>query len=184
MYFFIYIIIWNVSFFRYYLLVLQQSEVYNLLIFRIVALWLDNIHKKEVSDLLHINLIKIPSFKFIPLTPQLAVHINDVFDEFSEKIYKIMERCALEHPHHTLPVLLALKNLYGDYEYSTIKKNKTLEPRVLGAQKLLHELMKSSISLTVCEMDKLSHSLVMLVNHTTSSSERKCIKSVFKRVLI
>ncbi|XP_076172316.1 serine/threonine-protein kinase tefu isoform X2 [Ptiloglossa arizonensis] len=163
---------------QYYLLVLQQSEVYNLLIFRIVALWLDNIHKKEVSDLLHINLIKIPSFKFIPLTPQLAVHINDVFDEFSEKIYKIMERCALEHPHHTLPVLLALKNLYGDYEYSTIKKNKTLEPRVLGAQKLLHELMKSSISLTVCEMDKLSHSLVMLVNHTTSSSEPGSIVNI------
>ncbi|XP_053981121.1 serine-protein kinase ATM isoform X1 [Hylaeus volcanicus] len=156
---------------RYYLAVLQQSEDYNLLVFRVVALWLDNVQTKEVNDLLHVNLVKIPSFKFIPLAPQLAAHMNDVFDDFSKGIYKIMERCALEHPHHTLPVLLALKNLHGDYEYSTTKKKKTAEPRVLGAKKLLHELMQSNIELILREMDKLSHSLVMLANHTTSSNK-------------
>lgn len=158
------------------MIVLQQSEDYNLLIFRIIALWLDNIHEKEVNDLLNIHLNKIPSFKFIPLAPQLAAHMNNVFDEFSEKIYKLMQRCALEHPHHTLPVLLALKNLYGDYEYDTVKKSKTLEPRVLGAQKLLHELLSApNVSSIANEMDKLSHALVMLANLATSSNKRKYI---------
>ncbi|XP_076632451.1 serine/threonine-protein kinase tefu isoform X1 [Colletes latitarsis] len=165
---------------KYYLIVLQQSENYNLLIFRIVTLWLDNVNKKEVNNLLQLNLNKISSFKFIPLAPQLAAHMNDIFDDFSEKIYEIMKRCALEHPHHTLPVLLALKNLYGDYEYNVAKKNKTLEPRVLGAKKLLQELMKSDINSIVCKMDKLSHSLVMLANLTTSSSKPGSIVKIPK----
>ncbi|KAF3429996.1 hypothetical protein E2986_08147 [Frieseomelitta varia] len=156
---------------KYYLIVLQQSENYNLLIFRIIALWLDNIYQKEINDLLQENLNRIPSFKFIPLVPQLAAHMNDNFNEFSEKIYKIMQRCALEHPHHTLPVLLALKNLHGDYEYNTVKKNRILEPRVLGAQKLLQELTESNIISIIQEMEKLSHALVMLANLATTSSK-------------
>ncbi|XP_076381605.1 serine/threonine-protein kinase tefu isoform X2 [Megalopta genalis] len=165
---------------QYYLLVLQESEDYNLLIFRVVALWLDNIKQKDVNSLLNENLNKIPSFKFIPLIPQLAAHINNVSNAFSEKIYSIMERCAIEHPHHTLPVLLALKNLYGDYEYNTTRTSKTVEPRVLGAQKLLQELTKTNISSIVDEMDKLSHSLVMLANLATSSNKPGSIINIPK----
>lgn len=143
------------------------------MIFRIIALWLDNIHQKEINNLLQENLNKIPSFKFIPLVPQLAAHMNDDFNEFSEKIYFIIKRCALEHPHHTLPVLLALKNLYGDYDYTTFKKGKTLEPRVLGARRLLKELTKSNLILQ--EMEKLSHALVMLANLPTTSNKCKYI---------
>ncbi|XP_050594170.1 serine-protein kinase ATM isoform X2 [Bombus affinis] len=156
---------------KYYLIALQHSENYNLLIFRIIALWLDNIHQKEVNDLLQENLNRLPSFKFIPLVPQLAAHMNDEFNEFSEKIYNIMQRCALEHPHHTLPVLLALKNLYGDYDYNTARKSRTLEPRVLGTQKLLQEIKESDINLIIQEMEKLSHALVMLANLSTSSNK-------------
>ncbi|XP_076247506.1 serine/threonine-protein kinase tefu [Calliopsis andreniformis] len=165
---------------QYYLAVLQQSEDYNLLIFRVIALWLDNIHQKEVNDLLDTHLSTIPSFKFIPLAPQLAAHMNDIFDEFSKKIYNIMKNCAMQHPHHTLPVLLALKNLYGDQEYGTSKKNRISEPRVLGAQKLLHELTRSNVSSIVQEMDKLSHSLVMLANLATSTSKSGCVVNIPK----
>lgn len=161
-----------IALYRYYLIALQHSENYNLLIFRIIALWLDNIHQKEVNDLLQENLNRLPSFKFIPLVPQLAAHMNDEFNEFSEKIYNIMQRCALEHPHHTLPVLLALKNLYGDYDYNTARKSRTLEPRVLGTQKLLQEIKESDINLIIQEMEKLSHALVMLAN--LSSTSNKC----------
>ncbi|XP_078038484.1 serine/threonine-protein kinase tefu [Augochlora pura] len=165
---------------QYYLLVLQESEDYNLLIFRVVALWLDNVNQKEVNNLLNEILTKIPSFKFIPLIPQLAAHISNVSNAFSEKIYLIMERCALEHPHHTLPVLLALKNLYGDYEYNTTRMSKTVEPRVLGAQKLLQKLTKTKIRSILDEMDKLSHSLVMLANLATSSNKHGLMISIPK----
>ncbi|XP_029040439.2 serine-protein kinase ATM [Osmia bicornis bicornis] len=156
---------------KYYLITLQQSEDHNLLVFRIIALWLDNMNQKEVNDLLDINLNTVPSFKFVPLLPQLAVHLSNEFNEFSTKIFKIMKRCALTHPHHTLPVLLALKNLYGDYDYNSTKKSKTLEPRILGAQKLLQELTEANIGSIIQEMEYISHSLVMLANLPASKNE-------------
>ena len=82
-----------------------------------------------------------------------------------------MKRCALTHPHHTLPVLLALKNLYGDYDYNSTKKSKTLEPRILGAQKLLQELTEANIGSIIQEMEYISHSLVMLANLPASKNE-------------
>ncbi|KAK2581050.1 hypothetical protein KPH14_006093 [Odynerus spinipes] len=152
---------------RYYLLTLCQSENYNLLVFRLIALWLENANNKEVNKLLEENLDKIPSFKFIPLIPQLAAHMNNVLDDFSVKVNKTLLRCALDHPHHTLPVLLALKNLYGDYEFLKTKKNRKLEeePRILGARELLRQLDASKVAPNVREMEKLSHSLVMLANY-------------------
>ncbi|CAK9823884.1 Serine-protein kinase ATM [Anthophora retusa] len=163
---------------KYYLIALQQSECYNLLVFRIIALWLDNIYLKEVNDLLEINLNKIPSFKFIPLVPQLAAHMNDDYNDFSGKIYNVMKRCALDHPHHTLPVLLALKNLYGDHNYNTTRKSKAPEPRVLGARKLLKELIESNVGLILQKMEKLSHALVMLANLATSSNKSGCVVNI------
>ncbi|XP_076752966.1 serine/threonine-protein kinase tefu isoform X2 [Xylocopa sonorina] len=161
---------------KYYLTVLQLSESYNLLIFRTVALWLDNKHKKEVNELLQENLDKIPSFKFIPLVPQLAAHVNSDINEFSGKINNIMKRCALDHPHHTLPVLLGLKNLYGDNDSNTVREGKTLEPRILGAQKLLKELAGTRINLIILEMEKLSHALVMMANLSTTINKCSIVK--------
>ncbi|KAL2712028.1 serine-protein kinase ATM-like isoform X3 [Vespula squamosa] len=164
---------------RYYLLTLYQSEDYNLLVFRLIALWLENAKNKEVNKLLEENLDKIPSYKFLPLVPQLAAHMNNVSDEFSVKINKTLERCALDHPHHTLPVLLALKNLYGDYEFLKTKKNKKLEeePRILGAKRLLKQLTSSKVSCIIQEMEILSYSLVMLANY---ESNDKCKRGTYK----
>ncbi|KYQ49759.1 Serine-protein kinase ATM, partial [Trachymyrmex zeteki] len=107
---------------KYYLRTLRSSEKYNLLIFRLVALWLDNMYDDEVNEKLLDELDTIPSFKFVPLVPQLAAHIsNDIRQQygFSARIFRILERCILEHPYHTLPVVLALKNLHSDDEYES-----------------------------------------------------------------
>ena len=50
--------------------------------------------------------------------------------------------------------------LYGDYDYNTARKSRTLEPRSLGTQKLLQEIKESDINLIIQEMEKLSHALV------------------------
>ncbi|XP_015186804.1 PREDICTED: serine-protein kinase ATM isoform X1 [Polistes dominula] len=158
---------------QYYLLTLHQSEDYNLLVFRLVALWLENSKNEEVNKLLEEYLNKIPSYKFLPLVPQLAAHMNNTLDEFSMKINETLERCALDHPHHTLPVLLALKNLYGDYEFLKTNKNTKLEePRILGAKKLLKKLASSKVSSIIQEMEILSHSLVMLANYETNNKSK------------
>ncbi|KAL0100932.1 hypothetical protein PUN28_019367 [Cardiocondyla obscurior] len=150
---------------KYYLKTLRSSEEHNLLIFRLVALWLDNMCDDEVNEELLDELDTIPSFKFVPLVPQLAAHISNHFTQqhsFSARIFRILERCALEHPYHTLPVVLALKNLHSDDEYdpssSTVKKKE--ERRVLGAKKLLNQLTESSVRLIVHEMENLSRALL------------------------
>lgn len=152
---------------KYYVKTLQQSEEYNLLIFRVVALWLDNAFDESINELLD-QFVTVPSAKFIPLVPQLAAHITDKFDNnensFSMRIFQLLERCALQHPHHTLPVILALKNLHSDDEYDSerIVNERKEERRVLGAKKLLKRLMKSSIQSIIHEMQNLSIALMSL----------------------
>lgn len=148
---------------KYYLKTLCSSEEHNLLIFRLVALWLDNMYDDEVNEELLDELDTVPSFKFVPLVPQLAAHVSNDFKQrsFSARIFRILERCALEHPYHTLPVVLALKNLHSDDKYessSTVPKKE--ERRVLGAKKLLIRLYASSVRTLVYEMGVLSRALL------------------------
>lgn len=149
---------------KYYLKTLRSSEEHNLLIFRLVALWLDNMLDNEVNEELLDELDNVPSFKFIPLVPQLAAHVsNDLKHQrsFSTRIFRILERCALEHPYHTLPVVLALKNLHCDNEYESgsavVKKE---ERRVLGAKKLLKRLADSPVRDIIQKMESLSRALL------------------------
>lgn len=147
---------------RYYLKTLQCSEEHNLLIFRLVALWLDNMFDEDVSKLLN-ELDTVPSFKFVPLVPQLAAHVsNDIKKGFSARIFNILERCAAEHPYHTLPVVLALKNLHSDDKYDSSIVTKKEERRVLGARRLLKHLTESSVQTIVREMENLSQALLSL----------------------
>ncbi|KYM98451.1 Serine-protein kinase ATM [Cyphomyrmex costatus] len=151
---------------KYYLKTLRSSEKYNLLIFRLVALWLDNMCDDEVNEKLLDELDTVPSFKFVPLVPQLAAHIsNDIKQQhsFSARIFRILERCAVEHPYHTLPVVLALKNLHSDDEYESGSTGaKKEERRVLGAKKLLTRLSDSSVRTIIHEMENLSRALLSL----------------------
>ncbi|XP_014473077.1 PREDICTED: serine-protein kinase ATM [Dinoponera quadriceps] len=149
--------------FKYYLRTLQSSEEHNLLIFRLVSLWLDNMFGEEVNEFLN-ELDTVPSFKFVPLVPQLAAHIsNDLKNGFSAKIFDILLRCAREHPYHTLPVVLALKNLHTDNEFDSNIVTKKEERRVLGAKELLKRLAKlPQVSPIIYEMEILSRALVSL----------------------
>jgi len=149
---------------KYYLKTLQYSEQHDTLVFRLVALWLDNMFDDKMNMELLNELDAVPSFKFVPLVPQLAAHISSEHEQnFHIRIFNVLERCALEHPYHTLPVLLALKNLHSDSEYDTSYVAKKEERRVLGARKLLKRLAESSIMNTIIhEMESLSQALVNL----------------------
>lgn len=155
---------------------MQSNDEHDFLIFRLVSLWLntENMYDEEVNGILNGRLEHIPSYKFIPLVPQLAPHMSNVDDTFTFKISKLLERCAKEHPHHVLPVLLALKNLYNDSKYCN-KKNTKIEARVLGAQLLVNQLLSSSIKPIIQEMDKTSEALVMLAYYDADKKKGSCL---------
>ncbi|XP_051160028.1 serine-protein kinase ATM-like [Leptopilina boulardi] len=149
---------------EYYLKTLEQSGDHDFLIFRVVSLWLDNMQHPIFNSILGKYLPKIASYKFVPLIPQLAPHMNIVNDQFTSKINEIVRKCAMEHPHHTLPVLLALKNLMADSEFSKFQEPKENEPtaRVKAATKLINQLLKTKIHPIIEEMSQLSYSLMHL----------------------
>ncbi|CAG2055734.1 unnamed protein product, partial [Timema podura] len=154
---------------KYYCQSLQRGDKHNLQVFRLVSLWLDNMSHDALADILNIELGNIPSYKFLPLLPQLSARIsNDANNPFVHKLNKLLERCSVEHPHHTLPVLLSIVNLYLDKKYThnldsraLNKKNK--ESRVLGAKMLLDHLQSvDTLAPILTQMNKLSEALISL----------------------
>ncbi|CAD6215508.1 GSCOCG00000317001-RA-CDS [Cotesia congregata] len=151
---------------KYYLKTLETGESHNFFIFRLISLWLKNKDNNELYQLFNDHLNKIPSFKFIPLIPQLAPHLSDkIGDKFTKTIYELLKKCANEHPHHTLPTLFALMNTRKDYDYYKPGSNVMGEPndRELGAKLLISELSKGNkLSPIILEMKNLALALIML----------------------
>ena len=163
---------------EYYLDTLKNGDDHDLLIFRLVSLWLDNTLHERLDSLLVTHLHLVPSHKFVAMLPQLAPHMSNERTKFTEKINNLMERCALEHPHQTLPILFALKNTHMDKVYKPSQmaaasgENKRSEPRVIAAEGLINDLMNSPIAPIVKETSELSRALIMLAYFATPSQPK------------
>lgn len=149
---------------RHYLSSMKLGEGTNIPVFRMVSLWLENSNKTEVNQFVKSELDIIQTYKFVELLPQIAARLGSTQDTtevvFSKAIYKLLMRCCIEHPYHTLPLILALANSYEDFE-GKVKPDP--EPRVVSATRMIEELRRDkSVGKLVAEMDKLSKALVSL----------------------
>nr|CAD7431238.1 unnamed protein product [Timema monikensis] len=122
---------------KYYCQSLQRGDKHNLQVFRLVSLWLDNMSHEALADILNTELGNIPSYKFLPLLPQLSARIsNDANNPFVYKLNKLLAMCTL---------------------YS-VKQS-----RVLGAKMLLDRLQSvDTIAPILAQMNKLSEALISL----------------------
>ncbi|KAG5684498.1 hypothetical protein PVAND_013728 [Polypedilum vanderplanki] len=136
-----------------------EENIFN--IFRIVCLTLNNFNSTFVQSIVKANLLTIPSYKFIPAIPQITVRLNNnKDDELNILLRNLLERCAIDHPHHTLPHILALRNSYKDSE-----KKSNDEPRVIGAKELWLHLKKNEKLAPIMEqMEAMSSALIDLAN--------------------
>lgn len=77
---------------KYFIQCLIESEKYNLTIFRIVSLWLDNRTNDRLNKLMEEKLPSVPSYKFLPILPQITPHmaLREEADEFSNEINKLV----------------------------------------------------------------------------------------------
>ncbi|XP_031763657.2 serine-protein kinase ATM isoform X2 [Galleria mellonella] len=169
---------------RYYLLSLKQCEESNLSVFRVISLWFDNpnlvLEEGDFKDLLD----EIPSRKFITVLPQLAPHLTNEDTVFAANLRNIIKRCAIEHPHHTLPILFSLKNSDKDkFILNTSTTNigyrtqykRSQEPRVIAADNLIKEVANESATLStiVTQMEKLCDAMISFANYKIKSKEAK-----------
>lgn len=133
----------------------------DLAVFRIVALWLGN-HSEKIADTVKESLKVIPTFKFVPVLPQLAPRLDNHKEGVGRMVWETLERCAVDHPHHTLPHILAQVHAFADVERKDVPKD---DERLLGAQSLYHKLLKNKkISAIVDQTTDMSLALIEMAN--------------------
>ncbi|KAK3513535.1 hypothetical protein QTP70_016470, partial [Hemibagrus guttatus] len=120
---------------------------------------------------------KIPSYKFLPLMYQLAARMgtkvsNPVSSEdvgFHNVLNELICRSSMDHPHHTLFIILALVNANKDecFSRSRLSKSSTRPASPLDleraevAQKILNEIRKKKAQL-IRGIETLCHAYITL----------------------
>ncbi|XP_074841015.1 serine-protein kinase ATM isoform X2 [Carettochelys insculpta] len=100
-----------------YISCLLSGEEHDMWIFRLCSLWLENSGVFEVNGMMKTDAEKIPSYKFLPLMYQLAARMGTKImgcPGFHEVLNNLISRISLDHPHHTLFIILALANANKD----------------------------------------------------------------------
>ncbi|NXP10247.1 ATM kinase, partial [Thinocorus orbignyianus] len=100
-----------------YISCLLSGEEHDMWIFRLCSLWLENSGVDKVNEIMKKNAEKIPSYKFLPLMYQLAARMGTKMMGglgFHEVLNNLISTISLDHPHHTLFIILALANANKD----------------------------------------------------------------------
>lgn len=140
-------------------------------IFRIFSLLLANKDSNVITNAIKSEYQKISSYKFLQVLPQMCAHLSTKSDEFSNIVFSLIERCAREHPHHTLNHILALSNAYKDEIGSESQEN---DLRVEGANALIAQLKENrKISKMIIQLEKLCSTLIGFANFEIKSKRKK-----------
>lgn len=90
----------------------------------------------------------------------------------SINLIQFLEQILQDHPHHTLPLLFALKNSYEDLKY-TGNKTALSAPRVQAAKSILEKFKNDQrLEPFISEMENFSYALIELANY---SHPEKCL---------
>ncbi|XP_034170693.2 serine-protein kinase ATM [Pangasianodon hypophthalmus] len=171
---------------------LALGEEHDTWVFRLASLWLENVDAKNVNDLMKEGVKKIPSYKFLPLMYQLAARMgtkvsNPVTSEdvgFHTVLNELICRSSMEHPHHTLFIILALVNANKDecFSRSRLSRSSARQPSPLDldradvAQKILNAIRKKKAQL-IRGIETLCHAYITLAYMDASKhkTEKKAI---------
>ncbi|XP_029658408.2 serine-protein kinase ATM isoform X1 [Octopus sinensis] len=152
---------------------LHFGDHHNLHIFTFVSLWFDNARSPNVTKLLRkYKITYVKTCKFLPLMYQLAARMDSHETPFQILLNEILSKVTQDHPHHVLPIIMALANSHEDNQYLQVFKTKTethtdgeglsYQNRVNAAKQLLNKLSKSKIGDCVREMMDLCKAYIEL----------------------
>ncbi|XP_062910203.1 serine-protein kinase ATM isoform X3 [Mobula hypostoma] len=174
-----------------YINCLQSGEEHDMRIFRLCSLWLENSGVPEVNEMMKKGVEKIPSYKFLPLMYQLAARMGTKMaggQRFHEVLNKLIEKTSLDHPHHTLFIILALSNANKDDvlgKPDVLRRGKHIkkdmphldQERMDAARNIINTIQKSKAKM-IKDIERLCDALITLANMDASKwkTERKAIE--------
>lgn len=158
---------------------LRLSDRHDILVYRLVALWLSE-QQLEVTQALTVeneDPRHVSCHKWLPLIRQLATRLGwrDARPEFSRQLNAVLFDCGRRHPHHTLPELMALAHTRQHNSDSTGDGDR----RVLAAQHLLNTLSQHSTQLSehIEQLRALSTALIRLSNVNDGKTARGRVRT-------
>ncbi|XP_076043978.1 serine-protein kinase ATM-like [Oratosquilla oratoria] len=157
-----------------YLKCLATAEDHDVHVYRVLALWFEHSSCGDVNALVCESIHRIKSHKWVPLLYQLVARLTNGKTEegnglFQSLLNNILEMVCQEHPHHGLPVLLALAHAHAD----DVKHKVAEEDRVQGAKQLVQKLKKQNIKAHVSEMETVCQAYLSLANWCMSKDKGK-----------
>ncbi|XP_050425429.1 serine-protein kinase ATM isoform X2 [Adelges cooleyi] len=156
---------------RNYLRLIALESEGELPIYRILSLWLENKDSPEINLMVNQGFEKSPSYMFVSILPQLVAHLSTNLEhQFHITIERLINRCAKEHPHQTIPIVYAVANSCIDQKY--IEGQESVDEPRINAAKLLMSNWKhdSDISYLVTAIETLYEALINLAYTKLASS--------------
>ncbi|KAM4796105.1 serine-protein kinase ATM [Rhinophrynus dorsalis] len=176
-----------------YISCLVSGEEHDMWIFRLCSLWLENSGVSEVNSMMKQDAQKIPSYKFLPLMYQLAARMGTKKMGslgFHEVLNNLISRISLDHPYHTLFIILALANANKDellMKLETAKRSRLTknapkqisqldEDRMEAACNIINTIKKHRTQM-VKDVERLCDAYITLANMDANQwkSQRKGI---------
>ncbi|XP_051534451.1 serine-protein kinase ATM isoform X2 [Myxocyprinus asiaticus] len=155
-----------------YIQCLELGEEHDTWVFRLASLWLENADNKTVNDLMRSGVKKIPSYKFLPLMYQLAARMGTKVSSsitsqdtgFHHVLYELICQSSLDHPHHTLFIILALVNGNKDESFSRrrLSKGSARQPSPLDLERA--EVARKIVDVVCKKRGKMIQGIEMLCN--------------------
>ncbi|CAH0515203.1 unnamed protein product [Peronospora belbahrii] len=159
------------------------------MVFRMFSLWFNNQLKADINRVVIQEIIDVvPSFNFVPLSYQIISRISSSTENtstFQTALRKLVIKLSVEHPHHTLIQLVALKNS-GDVEGKGALQFRANvgDAKAEGARVYLAELMKTELRELLESIDSIANAYVQLALFDTSEYHGQKKKISFAKVSI
>ena len=160
---------------------LASGGLYDLpCLFRLIQLWFSLQNDPQVNRELYEAAQRVPSYKFLPLSYQMASRITTLEDnnnnnnnnhypgaEYQNVLVYLLTRLGKDHPHHTLLNIFALKNNVRQEESARLRDLGDRDPDILKARaaiSILQEVESSSarLKMIITQMGLLIESYIKL----------------------
>ncbi|EQC27304.1 hypothetical protein SDRG_14925 [Saprolegnia diclina VS20] len=149
-------------------------------VFRIVSLWFEHGAVAAVTDEMATIVETVPSYKLLPLSYQILSRLASsvALPAFHSVLEALALKMGVDHPHHTLVQLLALKNTgkQGSVQF----RDNVGSSKAEAAARILAQVQKHSSTSAelVQNMEVLCDAYVKLALYDTTEFARKGVKKI------